>query len=58
MREHSKIQHPVAILHLPMQVMMPLMCDQADALVQTLKREVGYGRPTYIEAWHYDKALM
>ena len=34
-----------------MQVMMPLMCDQADALVQTLKREVGYGRPTYIEAW-------
>ena len=58
MREHSKIQHPVATLHLPMQVMMPLMCDQADALVQTLKREVGYGRPTYIEAWHYDNALM
>ena len=30
---------------------MPLMCEQADALVETLKREVGYGNPTYIVAW-------
>ena len=50
--------HIYAFVHPPMQVMMPLMCDQADALVQTLKREVGYGRPTYIETWHYDSALM
>eukprot|EP00438_Fugacium_kawagutii_P018281 Skav222992 [mRNA] locus=scaffold1827:234945:236435:- [translate_table: standard] len=34
-----------------MKVLMPLMCDQADALVQTLKQEVGYGKATYIDAW-------
>eukprot|EP00435_Cladocopium_sp_Y103_P068298 s670_g31.t1 len=46
---HNILKTPFSIRG--MKVMMPLMCDQADALVQTLKREVGYGRPTYIDAW-------
>ena len=40
------------------QVMMPLMCEQADALVETLKREVGYGHPTYIEPWYGEVYLL
>lgn len=46
---HNILKTPFSIRG--MKVMMPLMCDQADALVQTLKREVGYGRPTYIDGW-------
>jgi len=31
--------------------MMPLMCSQADKLVETLKREVGFGGTTPIDTW-------
>jgi len=46
---HNILKTPFSIRG--MKVMMPLMCEQADALVETLKREVGYGNPTYIDAW-------
>eukprot|EP00490_Sorites_sp_Unknown_P000333 CAMPEP_0114664908 /NCGR_PEP_ID=MMETSP0191-20121206/29702_1 /TAXON_ID=126664 /ORGANISM="Sorites sp." /LENGTH=530 /DNA_ID=CAMNT_0001908369 /DNA_START=36 /DNA_END=1628 /DNA_ORIENTATION=- len=46
---HNILKTPFSIRG--MKVMMPLMCDQADALVETLKREVGYGKATYIDAW-------
>ena len=32
------------------EVIMPLMCEQAENLVKTLKREVGYGKPMFVEA--------
>lgn len=29
---------------------MPMMCDQADLLIKAMKRDVGYGGTTYIDA--------
>uniref|UniRef100_A0A7S0FJV0 Cytochrome P450 n=1 Tax=Pyrodinium bahamense TaxID=73915 RepID=A0A7S0FJV0_9DINO len=34
-----------------MKDLMPAMCDQADKLVNALKREVGYGGSAYIDGW-------
>jgi len=34
-----------------MKNMMPMMCIQADKLVEALKREVGYGGVTHIDKW-------
>ena len=30
---------------------MPLMCEQANALVNALKRDVGYGKAMYLAFW-------
>lgn len=46
---HNILKSPFSIKG--MKVIMPLMCEQAENLVKTLKREVGYGKPMFVDAW-------